>query len=142
MSLEHKTDVNGNNAVIKGNITETITANKTLTYDDSGTVYLVGTDALVITLPDTEEGVEYTFVNSGAAGNNIITVSPQATDGIAGTVTLAATVVVLDGTVDKDVINTKATSIAGDSIRIVGTGVAGVTAWVITGSTGIWAREA
>lgn len=139
MSLEFKTDALGNNAVIKESIIETISADTTLTYDDSGTVYLVGTDALTITLPSTEEGVEYTFINSGAAGNNIITISPQAADGIAGTITLAASVVTRVGTVDTDLVNTKATSTLGNSVKIIGTGAAGTGAWIIVSSTGIWA---
>ena len=103
---------------------------------------MVATDALTITLPSTVKGVEYTFMNSGADGTNIITVSPAATDGISGTVTLAATVVVLAGVIDKDFINTKATSITGDTATIVGTGTAGTSAWLLKGSTGIWAAEA
>jgi hypothetical protein len=121
---------------------EVISANTTLTVEDSGKTFLVATDALTITLPSTATGLEYTFINSGAAGNNIITVSPAAADGISGTITLAASVVVLDGTVNKDAINTKATSQAGDAITIVGSGTAGVTAWLVKSSTGIWAREA
>lgn len=120
---------------------ETVTASKTLTQEDSGKVFLIGTDALVITLPSTATGLKYTFKNSGAASNNIITVSPAAADGISGTITLAATVVVDAGVVNKDIINTKATSKTGDSITIIGTGVAGTTAWLIDGSTGIWAAE-
>jgi hypothetical protein len=119
-----------------------ISADTTLRVEDSGKTFLVATDALTITLPSTASGVKYTFINSGADGNNIITVSPAAADGIAGTVTLAATVVVLDGTVDKDLINTKASSILGDACTIVGSGTAGTGAWFIKGSTGIWAREA
>ncbi len=142
MSLEHKTDVNGRNAVISQELVETITANKTLTNEDSGKTFLVGTDALVITLPATKHGLRFKFMNSGAAGNNIITVSPQAADGVSGTITLAASVVVDAGVVDKDIINTKATSEAGDSLEIVGTGVAGTTAWLVGSSTGIWAAEA
>ncbi len=121
---------------------EVITADKTLTVEDSGKTFSVATDALTITLPATIRGLEYEFVNSGAAGNNIITVSPVAADGIAGTITLAATVVVLDGTVDKDAVNTKASSIAGDAIKIVGTGITGTTAWLVKSSTGIWAQGA
>ncbi len=120
---------------------EVITVSKTLRVEDSGKTFSVATDALDITLPATIKGLEYEFVNSGAAGNNIMTISPAAADGIAGTITLAATVVVLDGTIDKDAINTKASSIAGDSIRIVGTGITGTTAWLVKSSTGIWARE-
>lgn len=136
------TDVLGNNSEIKTGIVEAITASVTLDYEDSGKTILVATDALVITLPDTKKGIRYTVANSGAAGNNIITVSPQAADGIAGTITLAATVVVLDGTIDKDAVNTKTTSIAGDNIVLEGTGVAGVTAWIVISSTGIWAQGA
>jgi hypothetical protein len=139
MSLEFKTDALGNNAVIKESIIEAIAVDTTLTYDDSGTVYLVATDALTITLPSTEEGVEYTFINSGAAGNNIITISPQAADGIAGTITLAASVVTRVGTVNVDLVNTKATSTKGNTVKIIGTGTAGTGAWYIVSSTGIWA---
>lgn len=139
MSLEYKTDVSGNNAPIKEGLVGAVTASTTLGYEDSGKTILVGTDALVITLPATKLGIEYTFINSGAAGNNIITISPQAADGIAGVITLAATVVVRVGTVDTALVNTKATSTKGDSVKIVGTGVAGTGAWYIVSSTGIWA---
>lgn len=121
---------------------EVITANKTLTVEDSGKTFMVATDALVVTLPSTIDGLEYTFMNSGADANNIITVSPAAADGISGTVTLAATVVSLSGVVDKDLINTKASSISGDTSTIVGTGTAGTEAWLLKSSTGIWASEA
>jgi len=140
--MNYNTDVNGNSELAKRDSVVTITANTTLTNDETGVTFAVATDALTITLPNTAIGLEYTFINTGAAGNNIITVSPQATDGIAGTITLAGTVVVLDGTVDKDAVNTKATSIAGDCITIVGTGVAGTTAWIVKSSTGIWAQGA
>ena len=121
---------------------EIVTDDKTLTAEDTGKVFLIGTDGLAITLPSTAAGLRYTFINSGAAGDNIVTVSPAAADGISGTITLAGTVVVDAGVVDKDVINTKATSEAGDSITLIGTGVAGTTAWIIEKSTGIWAAEA
>jgi len=139
MSANFKTDVLGNNAPIKQSLIKTITVTEELSYTDSGSMIAVATDALVITLPATKVGVEYTFINNGADGNNIITISPQAADGIAGVITLAGTVVVRAGTVDTDLINTKATSKVGNSLTIVGTGVAGVTAWVIKSSTGIWA---
>jgi hypothetical protein len=121
---------------------ETITATTSLDAGDSNKTFLVGTDALVITLPSTVAGLRYTFMNSGADGNNIITLSPAAADGIAGTITLAASVVQLDGTIDKDAILTKSTGLLGDSITIVGTGNAGTGAWLIESANGIWAREA
>lgn len=143
-----KSDVNGDPHIADyPKVYEAIATTTVLTIDDSDKIIGVGTDALVFTLPpvgvDTApSGTEFTFINVGAAGNNIITISPDAADGIAGTVTLAAAVVVLDGTVDKDAINTKATSIAGDTIKIVSTGVTGTTAWIIESSTGIWAQGA
>ena len=120
---------------------EVITANRTLTEEDSGKVFLIGTDEKVITLPATKAGLDFTFINSGAAANNIITISPQEADGISGTITLAGTVVVDAGVVNKDLINTKSTSKAGDSVRLLGTGVTGTTAYIIASSTGIWAAE-
>lgn len=113
----------------------------TLTEEDSGGVFGMGTDAKVFTLPSTKAGLKYTFINTGAAGNNILTVSPAAADGISGTFTLAASVVTVAGVVNKDIINTKASAKAGDAVTIIGTGVAGVTAWIIVSSTGIWAAE-
>ena len=138
MGYEQKTDVAGNNAPIENNLVVGVSVNKTLTREDSGSVFAIATDAIAITLPSTFLG-EYTFINTGAAGNNIITISPQAADGIAGTITLAGTVVTRVGTADADLVNTKATSTKGNSVKIVGTGVAGTGAWYIVSSTGIWA---
>lgn len=118
---------------------EVVVANKTLRVEDSGKTFSVATDSLIISLPATIKGLEYTFVNSGAAGNNIIAVSPVAADGIAGTITLAAAVVTLTGTLDQDLINVKGTSTLGNTITIVGTGITGSSAWLIKYSTGIWA---
>jgi hypothetical protein len=118
-----------------------ITDNTTLTVHDHNKLITVGVDAKVITLPATVKGLRYRFSNIGADGNNIITISPAAADGIAGIITLASSVVALDGTVNKDVINTKATSKLGNSLTIVGTGTSGTSAWVVESSTGIWARE-
>lgn len=119
---------------------EILTDNKTLTYEDTEKTFLLGTDEKVISLPATKAGIKYTFINSGGNGNNIIAVSPVAADGIAGT-TGATTNVVLAGVVNKDALNTKSTAIKGDSLTIVGTGVAGTTAWIIIASTGVWAAE-
>lgn len=135
----YKTDALGNNAPIKKGLVVELTKDTTLTREDSGTTFLIATDDIEITLPSTFAGGDYTFINSGAAGNNIITISPQAEDGIAGTITLASSVVTRVGTIDTDLVNTKSTSTKGNSVRIIGTGVAGTGAWYITSSTGIWA---
>ena len=122
---------------------ETLTESRTITADDDGKTFLIGTDALVVTLPLSTApgiaGIEVEFVNIGADGNNIITISPAAADGINGIITLAASVVKLSGTVNKDLINTKASATTGDSARLMATPA---TDWVVKSSTGIWASEA
>jgi len=120
------------------NYVQSITASTTLTAGDSGKVFTVATDALVITLPAVAAGLKFTFVNTGADGNNIITISPESSDAIWGTITLAGSVVDLGGVDNKDLINTKASSIKGDSATLVSDG----TDWYVTASTGIWAAEA
>ena len=119
------------------NYVQSITASTTLVAGDSGKVFTVATDALVITLPACEAGLKFPFVNTGADGNNIITLSPQSTDGIWGTITLSGSVVDLGGVANKDLINTKGTAIKGDSVTLVSDG----TDWFVTASTGIWAAE-
>lgn len=136
-----KTYSDGNQGYLSGiqKVVEIITASRTLNAQDNGKTFLVATDALTITLPATIKGYTATFINTGAAGNNIITVAPVAADGIAGTITLAASVVTRVGTVNTAVVNTKATTTLGNTISILGTGTTGTGAWIITGSTGIWA---
>ena len=120
------------------NYVQSITASTTLTAGDSGKVFTVATDALVITLPAVAAGLKFTFVNTGVDANNIITISPESSDAIWGTITLAGSVVDLGGVDDKDLINTKSSSIKGDSATLVSDG----TDWYVTASTGIWAAEA
>lgn len=112
-----------------------------LLLSDSGKTFGMATDAKTFTLPAIagSAGVTYTFVNTGADGNNLIDVDPTGTgSGIHGTITLAASVVVLDGTDGDYVRNTKATSTTGDSITLVSNGAD----WFVTASTGIWASQA
>jgi hypothetical protein len=134
-----KTNSTGESVEVEQSLVKVVSITSALAVNDSGSIISVATDAIVISLPATKAGVEYTFINTGANANNIITISPQAADGIAGTITLAGTVVVRAGTVNVDLVNTKATSKVGDSVTIIGTGVAGVSAWIIKGSAGIWA---
>ncbi len=116
---------------------ETLTASKTLTAKDNGKTFFIGTDGLIFTLPPTIKNYDVTFVIIGDDGNNDITISPDADDGIAGTITLAASIVQMAGTADTDVINTKGTALKGDTIKLIGDGDNG---WAIT-TTGIWASE-
>ena len=145
MSDYYKVDSAGNKILMESELNSINNAllvdNRTLLASESGSLFMIATDAKVISLPATAAGLVYHIVNTGAAGNNIVTISPVAADGISGTITLAATVVVDAGVVNKDLINTKATSQAGDSVTLLGTGVTGTKAWIIVASTGIWAAE-
>jgi len=122
-----------------------VSANKTLTAADQGIVQNVVADGIVITLPSTAAGLSFTVRNggvkvtngaagTGANGTVLVAVSPAAADAIAGNGFTAA--------VNKDALNTKATSTVGDEITVVGSGTTGVTAWSIAELVGTWAREA
>jgi len=120
----------------------TISADTTLAANQSGEEFNVATDALTITLPQiTSEtiGMEFLVRNTGADANNIITLSPNATDGINGTIANAAADSVASGTVDKDWINTKATANKGDFVKLR---AVSTTAWYIVDGVGVWTSEA
>ncbi len=117
--------------VNSGDRVTTVTDNKTLTYQDDGKVFYIATDAKTFTLPATAAGVKYTFVNSGADGNNIVTISPNASDGIFGNVGKYE----LAGTDDLDVVNTKVSAKKGDTIILRGDGVDG---WFVEYVSGNW----
>jgi hypothetical protein len=104
---------------------------------DNGKHFYSATDNMVFTLPSATAGLSYTFTNTGADGAAKISISPAAADAIHGTITLAASVVELSGTDNKDLINTKATATTGNSVTIFSDG----TDWYVLNSTGIWASE-
>lgn len=111
---------------------------------DNGVHLHVATDALVHTLPaigDTTApaGTRFRFVNTGADGNNTVTISPAAADAIFGSIANAAADSVASGVDDKDIVNTKATANKGDYIELVSDGTSG---WYISAGVGIWASEA
>jgi len=110
----------------------TKTDNYTVKVTESGTKFAIATDAKVFTLPSTAKGLVYQFWNTGADGNNIITISPAAADRIGGGG-------LGTGVDNKDLINTKATALYGDMVEIVGDGADG---WIITKIVGTWAKEA
>tara|TARA_R110000765_G_scaffold64178_1_gene124745 strand:+ start:70 stop:456 length:387 start_codon:yes stop_codon:yes gene_type:complete len=114
------------------NYVETVTASQTLSYNDSGKVFLVGTDALTITLPSTKAGIRYTFVNSGADDAVLVTVDPNASDKIMGTIAAVSTSAGDGGALT----NTKSGANKGDWVTIVGDGSDG---WYIIGGDGVWA---
>ena len=116
---------------------ETLTTTQDINTNQAGTEFNIATDALVMTLPAITAnniGMEFTFRNTGADGNNIITLSPASSDAFNGTIAA----VQAGGVVDKDLINTKATANKGDWCTIK---AIALTAWYITGGDGVWASE-
>ena len=124
----------------------TVTADYTIKEEESGTIFLIGTDGKAFTLPATKKGLKYTFINIGSAGNNIITISPDADDKIQGNLSKSAganqdattadgLVAICAGTDGGDLVNTKSTANPGDRVTLVGDGDAG---WWITEGVGIW----
>jgi len=116
----------------------TISTSGSVDANQAGGEFNVATDALTITLPTIDAnniGMELTFRNTGADGNNIITLSPGATDSVNGTVAAVQS----GGVANKDWINTKASANKGDwcSLKAVA-----LTEWYITGGDGVWASEA
>ena len=121
-----------------------IDANTTYDKNNFSGTFLIATDALVQTLPPVGDetapfGSKLTFINSGADGTAIITISPDEDDAIFGTIANAAADSVSGGVDDKDFINTKATANQGDRITLMSNGVSG---WFIVEGVGIWASEA
>lgn len=122
-----------------------IDTSKTLAATDNGLVQNVIADAITITLPATAVGLAFTVRNAGAAastavgagtgvnGSVLVKVSPNASDQIAGNAMTAAD--------NKAIQNTKATSVVGDEVTLIGDGTAGV-GWNVERIIGTWAREA
>jgi len=120
----------------------TISASLSIAAGDAGVDQNVATDALVISLPQIHSGnigLTFLFRNTGADGNNIITLSPHSSDGINGSIANAAADSVASGVVDKDWVNTKATANNGDYVVLR---AVALTKWYIVGGVGIWASEA
>jgi hypothetical protein len=122
-----------------------VSTNKTLAAADSGIVQNVVADGITITLPATTAAGNFIIRNGGlkpsgaangavSSGTVLVTVAPNAADGITGNGFTA--------TVNKAALNTKATSMVGDELRLRGTGTTGVTGWVVESAIGTWARQA
>lgn len=114
--------------------------NVTLDASDCGKVILwnAADDGFTTTLPATIAGCVFRFVYTGANGGALMDISPNASDGIYGGCTLAASVVTFSGTDDADVGITKATIKKGDNLTLVGDGTDG---WVTVGGLGICANN-
>ena len=98
---------------------------------DSGKTFLSNTKDVVFTLPSIAIGNVYTFVNTGADGQNNLTISPATLDGILYLSSL---------TDNKDIINTQGTSKVGDYVTIAS--LNSTVFWTVVDSQGVWAKEA
>ena len=98
---------------------------------DCGKTLLSNTKDVVFTLPAIAVGNVFTFVNTGTDGQNNLTISPNASDGI----------LYLGGLVDdKDLVNTQGTSKVGDRVTIAS--LNSTVFWTVVDSQGVWAKEA
>ena len=97
---------------------------------DCGKTLLSNTKDVVFTLPSIAIGNVYTFVNTGADGQNNLTISPVSIDGIlyAGSLTD-----------NKDLINTQATSKVGDYVTLAS--LNSTAHWTVVDAQGVWAKE-
>ncbi len=131
--------INTSNDVLRARSKQTtLTETQDVKANQAGGEFNIATDAKVITLPKIDAnniGMEFTFRNTGADGNNIITLSPASTDAIHGAVAAVSS----GGVVNKDWINTKATATKGDWVTLK---AVALTEYYITGGDGVWASEA
>ena len=132
-----------NDPVLSRSKQTTVTTTTTFTAADAGAgTYNVATDAIVMNLPiitaDTI-GMEFTFRNTGADGAVLLSIDPNAVDGINGSIANAAADSVASGVVGKKLNNTKATANNGDYVTLK---AVALTKWFIVGGVGIWASEA
>ena len=97
---------------------------------DSGKTFLSNTKDVVFTLPAIAIGNVVTFVNTGADGQNNLTISPNGSDGILYLGSL---------TDDKDLINTQGTSKVGDYVTIAS--LNSTAHWTVVDAQGVWAKE-
>ena len=97
---------------------------------DSGKTFLSNTKDVVFTLPAIAIGNVFTFYNTGADGQNNLTISPDGDDGILYLGSL---------TDDKDVINTQGTSKVGDYVTVAS--LNSTAFWTVVDAQGVWAKE-
>ena len=107
-------------------------AAKTLDINDSGKVFVCTTTTdSVVTMPATAVHGTFTIINGAQDGDHLTSVDPVSADGIAGWDS--------GNTDNKRMLNTKATSKAGDYLTVTGSGLTG--GLMVAGGRGVWASE-
>ena len=97
-----------------------------------GKFVTISADAKTLTLPAVVVGASFVIVNTAAPGSAKLTISPNSSDKFLVDIAGAA------GTNNKDIINTKATQIKYDYVKLVGLSADG---WLIDDIRGTWVDE-
>ena len=120
-----------NEAGVTGfNITQKDSSYTVVISTDSGKTFLSNTKDVVFALPSIAIGNVVTFVNTGADGQNNLTISPVSIDGILYLGSL---------TDNKDLINTASTSKVGDYVTLAS--LNSTAHWTVVDVQGVWAKE-
>lgn len=126
-----KVNVDGTQRPYATAYVKNLTASATATPVDSGTMYIAdSTTSVVVTLPSTAVGLQYTLVVGQLTSSGGHAFSPAAADKIMGGGTTAVD--------NKDIICSAASDRDGDAITVVADGIDG---WYITSVSGTWAAE-
>lgn len=97
---------------------------------DSGKLLVSALDGMVFTLPAIAIGNVFDFKNTADDAGAKLSISPNSSDGIT---------YLGSETDNKDLINTKTTSLKGDMVTIAG--FTAVLTWQVPRVRGIWAKE-
>ena len=114
------------------------TGTKSVSAAESGTVFVntQGASTTTFTLPSAAAGLTYTFVESNASGEILIT--PATGDAIVTKIHAAQDGTALAPAAGTGIKNTAATNVAGDCITLV---ALDTTTWYGVGMTGLWASQ-
>jgi hypothetical protein len=97
---------------------------------DSGKTFISNTKDVGFTLPAIAIGNTFTFINTGADGQNNLTLTPATDDGILYLGSL---------TDNKYLINTLTTSKVGDFVKLAA--LNSTAFWTVVEAQGVWAKE-
>jgi len=118
------------NTIVDGSEIHKTSNYTVVTSTDSGKKFIVDSD-VTFTLPAIAIGNVFTFIYGANAGEATLTLSPNASDGIA---------YAGSQTDDKDLILTKATAQPGDFVTIAS--IDQTVSWQVMSVKGVWAKQA
>ena len=131
MSKIYKIDSAGNEVVVESNGTlaniEAITADTTLTVDDSGKTFILDAIGEAITLPAVAAGLQYEFIGSATVATSDWTITAPASV-IYGSAEVAGAIVA--AAAENTITLVIAKFLAGDRIKLVSDGIN----WYVSGN--------